>query len=72
MSEWKKFCRSLSAHPGKPIALILTCLGALAGLGNKHSVGHELAYMAFGACVMSLYWVPVLITAWQVRHRYDE
>lgn len=67
MTEFAKFRRSLAVHPGVPVVSILTVFGAISGLNNHNNAGHEWQYMAFGALAMSLFWIPVLVTAWQMR-----
>jgi hypothetical protein len=55
---------SLKTHPGVPFASIFTFLGAVAGFDRSGSVTGAV----IGALIMSIYWFPVLITAWQYRH----
>ena len=62
IDEIKRFWRSLRGHPGVPIVLALMPMGFIAGASNPHN--GVLAGGLFGAAVMSLFWIPVLITAW--------
>jgi hypothetical protein len=56
------YFRRLPSHPGFGIALIYSALGAVAGSrGNARGA-------IVGAIVMSIFWIPVLITN---RSRYD-
>lgn len=55
-SEMRKFWRSLKRHPGVLSAAAMTLFGfAVGGWG--------------GAVIAGLYWVPVLLTAWEMRDR---
>ena len=64
MEELAKYWRSLKRHPGVPIATALMFLGFVAGARGEHwYIGG-----AIGAAVMCVFWVPVLGTAWSMRH----
>lgn len=52
----KRYLRNLRHHPGVPIATAMTLMGALAGKGSPRGA-------IVGALVMSVFWIPVLITA---------
>lgn len=69
MTEFAKFRRSLASHPGLTYATMMMIAGAAAGLNNPHSAGHEIKAMCIGAAAMGLFWIPVLVTAWQMRER---
>ena len=57
-SEMRKFWRSLKRHPGVLSAAAMTLFGfAVGGWG--------------GAVIAGLYWVPVLLTAWEMRDRAE-
>jgi hypothetical protein len=64
MSDWAAFRISLSAHPGPPIALLLTIWGAIAGIGRGEWMP------LWGALIMSVFWLPVVLTAWSGRKIY--
>lgn len=55
----RKLQNGLRGHPGVPLVAILVCFGALAGLDRG------VCGAAVGAAVMSVFSVPVLITAYQ-------
>jgi hypothetical protein len=60
----KTYRQSLSGHPGVPIAAACSGFGFIAGLMNGSLL------RAFGGlAIMSVFWVPVLITAWTWRKR---
>jgi hypothetical protein len=50
-SYWQKLLR----HPGTPWAAFLSVIGAFAGRNSLQGV-------IVGTLVMSIYWIPVLIT----------
>lgn len=73
MSELAKFRRSLANHPGLSFAGLMTLAGATSGAtGRMAESGHMLAGVLFGAGVAGLSWVPVLWTAWTLRHQYAD
>jgi hypothetical protein len=49
------YFRKLKRHPGTPWAAFLSGVGALAGRDSPRGV-------IFGTLVMSIYWIPVLLT----------
>jgi len=51
----KNYWRKLMRHPGAPWAAVLSGTGALAGRDSPRGV-------IVGTLVMSIYWIPVLIT----------
>lgn len=51
----RKFWRSLKRHPGVYPATAITFLGIVSGGW-------------VGAAIMGVYWVPVFLTAWEMRH----
>ena len=53
---WRRLCR----HPGVPIASICSGMGFAAGAHGSHWLRSGL----LGFALMSLFWVPVLLTAW--------
>ena len=64
MNEIAKCLRRLKRHPGVPIATAMMFLGFFAGAeGNEWALGGMI-----GAAVMCIFWVPVLWTAWEMRH----
>lgn len=58
----KSYLRRLPSHPGFGVAIISTAMGAAAG---RHG---GIRGVIVGAAVMSILWVPVLITN---LSRYD-
>jgi len=60
--DCQMFCRSLSRHPGLGWATFFTAVGFLVGLHNR-----SLPMALTGAAVMSIFWLPVLWTAWRYR-----
>lgn len=64
MNEASKFVRSLERHPGTPWASLFTLLGGIAGLQREPT----LESMLWGAGIMGTLWIPVLLTAWQLRN----
>jgi hypothetical protein len=54
-----KYLKALRRHPGVPIASALTALGFVAGASGER----WLLSGALGAAVMSVFWLPVLLTA---------
>ena len=56
---WRSLCR----HPGVPIATAFSIFGFVAGVQRAHGV-HWLHSGLLGAAIMSVFWVPVLLTAW--------
>jgi uncharacterized membrane protein len=65
MAEIRKYWKSLERHPGVPIAAACTALGFVAGAskGGDWFVGGMI-----GAAIMSVFWLPVLWTAWDMRN----
>ena len=61
----KAYFRRLPKHPGFNLALVFSLMGFVAG-ATAHQGGTKRALV--GALVMSVYWIPVLITN---RSRYD-
>lgn len=57
----KRFVLALKAHPGVPVASGMTVLGFIAGAEGEHWIRSGL----IGAGIMSMFWIPVLWTAWQ-------
>lgn len=55
----KRYLKDLSEHPGLGYATFMSLLGALAGFQRQET----LRSAAVGALVMSIGWIPVLITA---------
>jgi hypothetical protein len=61
----KRYLRNLSNHPGLGYASFFTMLGALAGFQRDGTLRSSV----IGALVMSVFWIPVLITS---NHHYDD
>ena len=61
----RRYLSALRRHPGTPIAAVLTVLGFFAGYGRPGMA--PLYGGLFGAAVMSVFWIPVLATAWSNR-----
>lgn len=58
----KDYLKRLKCHPGLGMASLLTCMGALAGSGNR-SFENPLNGALFGILVMgACVWLPVLIS----------
>ena len=58
----RRYLRNLANHPGLGWAALFTLGGAMAGRESPRG-------MLAGALVMSVFWIPVLITA---NHHYDD
>jgi hypothetical protein len=58
------FRERLSKHPGVPVAAACSGFGFIAGLMHG-SLGRAFA----GLAIMSVFWIPVLITAWNGRKK---
>jgi hypothetical protein len=54
----RKYWQKLMQHPGTPWAAFLSGTGALAGRDSPRGV-------IIGTLVMSIYWIPVLITTFE-------
>jgi uncharacterized membrane protein len=65
MTEMQKYRKSLERHPGVPIAAAFTALGFAAGASKG---GDWIVGGVIGAAVMSVFWLPVLWTAWDMRN----
>ena len=61
----RRYLRSLARHPGLFYATFFTALGAAGGAqrGSANAV-------AVGAAMMSIFWIPVLVTA--AQYDYDQ
>lgn len=70
-SNWQLFKLSLKNHPGVDIAIVLPLIGALAGVANKNMSSWWMGALVGGG-VMCIVWVPVLYTAWDMRHQYQD
>lgn len=55
MKKVFRYFSNLAQHPGTPWAAFLSGVGALAGRNSPRGI-------IIGTLVMSIYWVPVLIT----------
>lgn len=64
-NKYKVFLLSLLNHPGTPIAFILSVFGFFAGLED----GLQYGFIAMG--IMSIFWIPVVFTAWKNREIYS-
>jgi hypothetical protein len=62
----RRYLRSLTHHPGFFFALFLTTIGAVTGAqrGSANAV-------VVGAAMMSIFWIPVLVTAAQYDYGQD-
>ena len=58
-TELRAYLDRLKRHPGVPIATACSALGFVAG---AHGI-HWLRLGLIGAAIMSVFWIPVLITA---------
>lgn len=70
-NEWRKFIMSLSNHPGVAVVFALNVLGFIAGFGRLRPPS-GMAGGLLGATIMSIFWVPVLLTAWTGRNGYKD
>ena len=52
--------RGLAHHPGVLWATLFTILGFFAG------IEHSMTRAWIGAAIMSVFWIPVLLTAWSI------
>jgi hypothetical protein len=55
----RRYLYNLSRHPGLPIAALYSVLGAIVGAMRDGTV----ASVATGSLLMSIFWIPVLLTA---------
>jgi hypothetical protein len=60
----KTYLQSIAKHPGLPIAAACSSFGFIAGLMHG-----TLSRAFVGLAIMSVFWIPVLITAWTGRNR---
>lgn len=65
MTEIQKYAKSLSRHPGVPIAAACTLMGFIAGASKA---GDWVIGGLIGAAIMSVFWVPVLWAARDMRN----
>lgn len=66
MNEMQKYWGSIKRHPGVPIATLCMALGFIAGVKRGDT---DFIFSGFvGTAVMCIFWIPVLITAWQMRN----
>jgi len=70
MTKLHLFWLSLKSHPGVPVVFVFKITGVIAGL--KRDGGDAIFYALFGFFVMSLFWIPVLWTAWAQKDTYRE
>ena len=72
MTNLHLFWLSLKCHPGIPVVIVFELAGVIAGLGRAG--GDALFYALLGFFVTSLFWIPVLWTAWAQKdaYRYDQ
>lgn len=64
----KRIKRGLRNHPGIQIATMLVLIGGLSGVGrcdNGVDIVVDIWRVVVGALVMSVFWLPVLWTAWK-------
>jgi len=61
----RRYLRSLAHHPGLFYASFFTAMGAVAG-AQRGSANAVIA----GAAMMSVFWIPVLVTA--AQHDYGQ
>lgn len=69
LESLRQYSRSLKRHPGVPLASFFTVMGFIAGVQRT---GNWLSGGLFGAAMLSVFWVPVLWTAWTLRELNDE
>lgn len=62
----KDFLRSLIKHPGVPVVITLQVMGFLAGMFRR-GIEDNLFYALISAGAMSVFWIPVIWTAWLDR-----
>ena len=71
MNDWKLFKLSLKNHPGVDVASWLTVAGILAGATGEHAKNDIWMSMMIGGLAMSIFWIPVIWTAWTLRGQYE-
>lgn len=59
----KGYWHSLRNHPGVPVVFLMQAMGFLAGMMRRGG-GDNLFYAVMSAGAMSIFWIPVLWTAW--------
>jgi len=64
----RAFVASLRDHPGVKIALLMHPMAFIAGMMKGGP--DRLFYAMLGAAAMSIFWIPVLWTAWAMRDQY--
>jgi hypothetical protein len=65
--ELSKFWKRLNNHPGVTFVIALQMLGVIAGLMSKQGDTGLRALLGFS--IMSVFWIPVIWTAWTDRNR---
>jgi hypothetical protein len=69
MTEMRKYWRALKRHPGVPIATASMAMGFVAGASKVASKGGDwIVAGLIGAAFMSVFWLIVLLTAWDMRN----
>lgn len=66
----KTYWLSLRNHQGVQVVFLMHTLGFVAGLMREG--GDKLFYATLGAAAMSVFWLPVLWTAWTGRKQYQQ
>lgn len=62
----KAYWHSLRNHPGVPVVFLMHAMGFLAGMSRRGG-GDNFFYALMSAGAMSIFWIPVLWTAWTAR-----
>lgn len=65
--ELSKFWKRLKNHPGVSVAIALQLMGSFAGLTSRQDNVGLRALVGFG--IMSIFWIPVLLTSWIDRNK---
>lgn len=71
MTNRQKFKHALDNHPGVAVVLMLNGLGFVAGATRLYEP-FGLTGGLFGVALTSVFWIPVLITAWTGRNGYEQ
>lgn len=65
MTNFQKFKRRLKSHPGVPLAALYMLGGGAIALSKPHPT---VANVAGSMLALSIFWIPVLLTAWKDRN----
>lgn len=70
-NNWQLYKKSIANHPGLLIGAAWPFLVA-AAICRREEMPPLHAILIVTACVGALPWIPILITAWTLRHQYRD